>query len=177
MTLAAKIHKRLYFLRLVSLALALHLLHTGANAQLAVVQARVAGVSGRAVITRQSHTQSNLVRGVIVNPGDEIDTRSGGRVTLELSDGSMLIVLPGSHVVLQDYRNASSLRELLHITLGHVRIRINHLGGRPNPYRINSPTASIAVRGTEFSVAVDTQGDTQVVVFEGAGEVTSLSDP
>ena len=37
------------------------------------------------------------------------------------------------------------------------------------------PTASIAVRGTEFSVTVDTQGDTQVMVYEGAVEVTSLN--
>lgn len=166
---------RLRFLRLVGLALALHLLHTGVNAQ--VVEARVASVSGHAVISGQTHSQTNLVRGTVVEPGDEIDTRSGGHVTLELSDGSMLIVQPGSHVVLQNYRYASSLRELLHITIGHVRIRINHLGGRANPYRINSPTASIAVRGTEFSVAVDAAGDTEVVVFEGLVEVASLRDP
>jgi len=159
------------------LALALHVLHTGANAQRAVVEARVTSVSGSAVVSGQSHSQSNLVRGVVVSPGDEIDTTTGGRVTLELSDGSMLIVQPGSHVVLQNYRDATSLRELLHITFGHVRIRINHFGGRPNPYRINSPTASIAVRGTEFSVAVDAAGDTEVVVYEGLVEVSSLRNP
>jgi len=159
------------------LALALHVLHTGANAQRAVVEARVTSVSGSAVVSGQSHSQSNLVRGVVVSPGDEIDTTTGGRVTLELSDGTMFIVQPGSHVVLQNYRDATSLRELLHITFGHVRIRINHFGGRPNPYRINSPTASIAVRGTEFSVAVDAAGDTEVVVYEGLVEVSSLRNP
>ena len=167
--------RRLRFLRLVGVALALHLLHTGVIAQ--VVEARIASVSGRAVISGQTHSQTNLVRGTVVQPGDEIDTRSGGHVTLELSDGSMLVVQPGSHVVLQDYRNASSLRELLHITVGHVRIRINHLGGRPNPYRVNSPTASIAVRGTEFSVAVNAAGDTEVVVYAGLVEVSSLRNP
>jgi len=152
-------------------------LHAGVNAQVAVVEARVASVSGPAVISGNAHSPSNLVRGAVVSPGDEIDTRNGSRVTLELSDGSMLIVQPGSHVVLQDYRDASSLRELLHITLGHVRIRINHFGGRPNPYRINSPTASIAVRGTEFSVAVDAAGNTEVVVYEGLVEVSSRRNP
>jgi hypothetical protein len=117
------------------------------------------------------------VRGNIVEPGDEIDTRAGGRVTIELADGSMVIIQPGSLVVVQDYRNASSLRELLQITVGQVRLRINHLGGRPNPYRINSPTASIAVRGTEFSVAVEARGDTQVVVYEGIVEVASFANP
>jgi hypothetical protein len=42
---------------------------------------------------------------------------------------------------------------------------------------MNSPTASIAVRGTEFSIEVDAEGSTQVVVFEGAVEVVSLTDP
>jgi hypothetical protein len=58
-----------------------------------------------------------------------------------------------------------------------VRVKINHFAGKPNPYRMNSPTASIAVRGTEFSIEVDAEGTTQVVVFEGAVEVTSLANP
>ena len=71
----------------------------------------------------------------------------------------------------------NTLRELLEVLLGRVRVRINHFGGKPNPYRINSPTASIAVRGTEFSVAVNGAGDTEVLVYEGLVEVTSLSNP
>ena len=58
-----------------------------------------------------------------------------------------------------------------------VRVKINHFAGKPNPYRMNSPTASIAVRGTEFSIEVDAEGETQVVVYEGAVEVASLTDP
>lgn len=167
----------LWVRRLLIVAVALPLLHTVANAQVSVVEARVAGVRGRAVISGHAHSQYSLDRGVVVSPGDEIDTSGGGRVTLELSDGSMLVIEPGSRVVLQDYRDASSLRELLHITVGHVRIRINHFGGRPNPYRINSPTASIAVRGTEFSVAVNAAGDTEVIVYEGLVEVYSFRNP
>src|SRR5689334_17545860 len=118
-----------------------------------------------------------LTRGFALNPGDSLDTRGGGQVVIELSDGSMVVVQPESVVVLKDFRAAGSLRELFEITLGRVRVKINHFGGRPNPYRMNSPTASIAVRGTEFSVIVDAQGDTQVEVYEGAVEVVSLTDP
>ena len=141
------------------------------------VEARIASVSGHAVLSGNGHAALNLARGVVVAPGDEIDTRAGGRVTIELSDGSLVIVQPGSVIVFQDYRNASSLRELLRIVVGRVRVRINHVGGRPNPYRVNSPTASIAVRGTEFSVAVVGRGDTEVVVYEGLVEVASVSHP
>ena len=96
---------------------------------------------------------------------------------IDLSDGSMVVVSPESIVTLKDYRAAASLRELFGITLGMVRVKINHFAGKPNPYRMNSPTASIAVRGTEFSIEVDAEGATQVVVFEGAVEVVSLTNP
>jgi hypothetical protein len=156
-------------------AVVVHAIGVAVNAQ--GVEARIASVNGRAVLSGNARTGSNLVRGVVVVPGDVIDTRAGGRVTIQLSDGSLVIVQPDSVVVFQDYRNAGSLRELLKITVGRVRVRINHFGGRPNPYRVNSPTASIAVRGTEFSVAVSAGGDTEVVVYEGLVEVASVLYP
>jgi hypothetical protein len=134
-------------------------------------------VTGQAVLLTAGLAPLALTAGYILNPGDRIDTRGGGRVVIDLSDGSMVVVSPESVVTLKDYRAAGSLRELFDITLGVVRVRINHFGGKPNPYRMNSPTASIAVRGTEFSIEVDAEGSTQVVVFEGAVEVVSLTDP
>jgi hypothetical protein len=147
------------------------------HAQSTAVVARAAGVSGQAVVLTPGLAPLVLTAGYILNPGDRIDTRGGGRVVIDLSDGSMVVVAPESIVTLKDYRAAESLRELFAITLGMVRVRINHFAGKPNPYRMNSPTASIAVRGTEFSIEVDTEGTTQVTVFEGAVEVTSLADP
>jgi hypothetical protein len=164
-------------LRLLLLAASLHAMHVLASAQNGAVEARVASVRGRAELSGNARAASALAGGVILVPGDEVDTRGGGRVTIELSDGSLVIVQPGSVVVFQDYRNAGSLRELLKITVGRVRVRINHFGGRPNPYRLNSPTASIAVRGTEFSVVVKPRGDTEVVVYEGLVEVANLTNP
>lgn len=149
-------------------------------AQTSPVVARAASVTGRAVLLSGDTPGSLglvLTPGYILNPGDRIDTRGGGRVVIDLSDGSMVVVAPESIVVLKNFRDAASLRELFEITLGMVRVKINHFAGKPNPYRMNSPTASIAVRGTEFSIEVDAQGGTQVVVFEGAVEVASLANP
>ena len=161
--------------RVLVFAAAVHATGGAINAQ--GVEAQIASVNGRAVLSGNARPGSSLIRGVVVVPGDVIDTRAGGRVTIQLSDGSLVVVQPGSEVTFQDYRNAGSLRELLKITVGRVRVRINHFGGRPNPYRVNSPTASIAVRGTEFSVAVSAVGDTEVVVYEGLVEVASVLHP
>jgi mannose-6-phosphate isomerase-like protein (cupin superfamily) len=141
------------------------------------VVARAASVTGPALLVTASRGSFSLTPGFELNPGDRIDTRSGGRVVIDLSDGSMVVVEPQSLVLLKDYRQADSLRELFEITLGRVRVTINHYAGRPNPYRMNSPTASIAVRGTQFSIDVAADGETQVTVYEGAVQVTSLSDP
>ncbi len=141
------------------------------------VVARASGVTGQAVLLTPGLAPLMLTAGSTLNPGDRIDTRGGGRVVIGLSDGSIVVVAPESIVTLKDYRAAASLRELFGIALGMVRVRINHFAGKPNPYRMNSPTASIAVRGTEFSIEVDAEGTTQVVVFEGAVEVVSLTGP
>jgi hypothetical protein len=140
------------------------------------VEARIKSVGGYA-LRINSLRAFTLAKGDTLAPGDEIDTSRGGRVVIELTDGSVVVVQPGSRLVFKDYRAASSLRELFQILVGRVRVKINHYGGRPNPYRVNSPTASILVRGTEFGVAVERTGETRVVVYEGLVEVESLSDP
>ncbi len=152
-------------------------LYANTLAQSGAVGAHVASVNGRVLRLSRSSPADLLKRGDVLTPNDEIDTRGGGRIVIELTDGSLITVLPGSRVVFGDYRFASSIRQLFEIMVGRVRVKINHYSGKPNPYRVNSPTASIAVRGTEFSVAVTAGGETQVVVYEGLVEVTSLSDP
>jgi hypothetical protein len=147
----------------------------GATALAQAVDARVASVKGTA-LRRNNQRAFILARGDALNPGDEIDTRGGGRVVIELTDGSVVVVHPNSRIVIRDYRAAPSLREMFRILVGRVRVKVAHYGGKPNPYRVNSSTASILVRGTEFSVTVESSGDTRVVVYEGLVEVESLSD-
>src|ERR1022692_4315889 len=140
--------------------------------------ARPPSVPGHVVLSSGNGTPAiTLTPGYELGPGDTVDTHGGGRIVIELTDGSMIVVQPESVIVIKDFRAAASLRELFEIMLGSVRVKINHFGGRPNPYRINSPTASIAVRGTDFNVTVNSSGDTQVLVYEGSVEVTSLTDP
>ena len=148
-----------------------------ARAQVTLVEARIANVSGTVLLSSGVQPPIAAKRGDVLIPGEEIDTRGGGHATIELTDGSLVVVRPGSRVLLKDFRAANTLRELFEVLLGRVRVRINHFGGKPNPYRINSPTASIAVRGTEFSVAVNGAGDTEVIVYEGLVEVASLLNP
>jgi hypothetical protein len=162
------------WIRLLFIFVAIQL--AGAKARGQSVEARVTSVKGLAVRYVNQHPYI-LARGESLSPGDEIDTGGGGRVVIGLTDGSMVVVLPYSRIVILDYRAATSLREFFRIALGRARVKINHAAGKPNPYRFNSPTASILVRGTEFGIAVEPTGDTRVAVYEGLVEVESLSDP
>src|SRR5262245_40546285 len=112
-----------------------------------------------------------------LEPGNTIETGWNGRVVISLSDGGQITVLPNSRVVLKTFIVPHSARELLEILMGRVLVKIRHVGGKPNPYRLNSPTASIAVRGTEFIVDVLSGGETVVVVREGLVEVWSRNNP
>ena len=97
-----------------------------------LVEARIKSVGGYALRINALRSFT-LAKGDTLAPGDEIDTSRGGRVVIELTDGSVVVVQPGSRLVFKDYRAASSLRELFQILVGRVRVKINHYGGRPNP--------------------------------------------
>ena len=112
-----------------------------------------------------------------VQIGDEIRTGPGATVTLEMADGSYLVVSENSTFTVQDFWG-SGVRNIMNLVMGKVRFYIQRLGGRPNPYQVGTPTALIAVRGTIFEVSVDAAQVTEVRCLEGRVTVESagLSD-
>ncbi|HEY8460388.1 MAG TPA: FecR family protein [Blastocatellia bacterium] len=140
------------------------IVHAAATAQIGGVTATVARSAPGATLY-SGGVSSPLRQGAALQPGDMIDTGLTGRVIMNLSDGSQVIVFPGSRVVLEDFRSGGTWRDLLKVMAGRVRAVINHHGKRPNPYRVYSPIASIAVRGTDFLVAVEPNGATRVLVL------------
>lgn len=151
--------------------------HATAAAQIHSAQARVTRAAPGAVLYGGGVSPSALRQGDTLQPGDVIDTRGSGRVVIALSDGSQVVIFPGSRVELKNFQAGASWRDLLRVTIGRVRATINHHGKRPNPYRVYSPIASIAVRGTDFLVIVEPSGETRVLVYEGLVEVGSLVNP
>jgi hypothetical protein len=101
-----------------------------------------------------------------VQPGETIVTGPEGFAEFRVADGSSFQVYPDSRVVFR--KNSGTLRDLLDVFLGRVKVYIQHLGGRPNRHRIFTPTAVISVRGTIFEVSVDETETTLIAVDEGA---------
>ena len=105
--------------------------------------------------------------------GDQIRTGPGGAATLELPDGSWIVVSENTTLEIEQFWG-SDVRNLMRVMLGKVRFYIQRLGGRPNPYWVNTPTALIAVRGTEFEVLVDESGITGVFCADGRVAVETV---
>lgn len=130
--------------------------------------ARVIELSGQVSVLRNGDLWALMPSGTIT-PGQEIVSGPDGHAILELSDTSRVEVFPNSRLLFR--ANRGSWRDLLDLVLGKVRIHIEKLGGQPNPYKVTSPTAFIAVRGTTFEVTVDASETTVVAVEEGIVDV------
>lgn len=110
-----------------------------------------------------------------VQPGDELITGQNSEAVIRTSDGSTVRIFPDSHVIFNEH--SPDIQELLHLFLGSIKVHIEKLSGRPNPQKMTTPTAIIAVRGTMFSVFVDETDATLVAVDEGIVAVANRRSP
>ena len=103
--------------------------------------------------------------GDLVNPKQEILTGLDGYAKIQVPDGSIFEIFPNSRATFRS--NQGNLRELLDLWVGRVKVHIEKLNGKPNPNRIQTPSAVISVRGTTFDVTVENDDETLVLVEEG----------
>ena len=67
---------------------------------------------------------------------------------------------------------------ILRLEKGRARLLFDRLTGQETPERhVETPAALLAVRGTEYGVAVDGRGRTVLVVFDGVVEVSRRDRP
>jgi hypothetical protein len=99
--------------------------------------------------------------------GDLIKTHAASRLIIGLADGSQAIISENTTVEIKDAKN--SPRTIFNVLRGKTRIKIEKMGGKPNPYRVTTPTTVIAVRGTIFDVIVK---DNETIVYVNEGEVS-----
>ena len=139
---------------------------------LPIGSAEISEVKGSVVLHASDGSLLNAQRGVTLDAGSSIETAKGS-LLLELEDGSQVLVKAHSKVVLKapNEGTGDSLELLIGKLLAKVRKR---LGSNPS-FRMGTPTATITVRGTRFSVEVNKHG-TIVEVFEGLVDVAGLTE-
>jgi hypothetical protein len=118
-------------------------------------------------------TDRILQVGSDVSVGELIVTGSAGQVQIVFDDDTRLVVGPRSKLLIETYlmANANTAQQLTINALGGSFRFIT--GNSPKPaYSIKTPTASIAVRGTEVDI-ISQPRSTKVMLYEGALQICS----
>ena len=137
--------------------------------------AKVVSMAGQVSVLRDSEPWALSV-GDLVQSQQVILTGPDGYAKFQTSDGSTFEVYPSSNVIFR--KNPGSLRDLLDLFVGRVKVHIQRLGGQPNPNRVMTPTAVISVRGTIFDISINDDDETTIVsVEEGSVEVRHALKP
>ena len=123
--------------------------------------ALVAQVQGTAQLIRAgSKPAVPLAAKTSLRSGDRIVTGPGANVTLQFADGSELLVLADSEVImdtLSAWSTTGMVDTRVRLQGGRVDTRVKPGRGPGSRYHIITPAAVAAVRGTRFRVAADKQ--------------------
>ncbi|MES2787733.1 MAG: FecR domain-containing protein [Pseudomonadota bacterium] len=99
-----------------------------------------------------------LGKGLSLREGDRLTTSDGASAIIRLDDGTRMTVRPNSEIVLQQYRyreNAPDNSMLMQLVRGGFRAVTGLIAkSSPNAARIQTSTATIGIRGTDFDARI-----------------------
>jgi len=128
-------------------------------------------VSQQANLTNGEGSQA-MEQGMPVAMGDKIKTDSNGQVELIFTDETKLVVGPNSSMVIEAYLLRSE-NQANNFTVRALGGSFRFITGKSEKqaYKIQTPTATIGVRGTSLDLSVARTTGTDVIIFEGAADV------
>jgi hypothetical protein len=122
--------------------------------------------SGTAIIKRGKDT-IQIVKGTEIKTNDKVETKNG-KVKIVFKDNTNVTVTESSSLVIDDfvYDPKSGAGKLgLKAAAGTVRYVSGAIAKDPKNVKINTPTAAIAVRGTDFVMAVSETGASMIMLM------------
>ena len=126
----------------------------------------VTEASGTAIIKRGKDT-IQIAKGTEIKTNDKIETKNG-KVKIVFKDDTNVTVTESSSLVIDDfvYDPKSGAGKLgLKAAAGTVRYVSGSIAKDPKNVKINTPTAAIAVRGTDFVMAVSETGASMIMLM------------
>ncbi len=105
-------------------------------------------------------TPRTLGKGLPLKEGDRLTTSEGGSAIIKLADGTRMTIRPNSEIVLTQYQfkeNAPDNGFLMQMVRGGFRAVTGLISkGSPNAARVQTNTATIGIRGTDFDARLCT---------------------
>jgi hypothetical protein len=106
------------------------------------------------VSRRRPARRRTLGKGLELREGDRLTTSDGGSAIIKLQDGTRMTVRPNSELVLTQYHfkeNAPDNSMLMQLVRGGFRAVTGLINkSSPNAARVQTSTATIGIRGTDF---------------------------
>ena len=122
--------------------------------------------SGTAIIKRGKENIS-ITKGTVVETNDRVETKNG-KVKIVFKDATAVTITESSALVIDDfvYDPKSGDGKLgLKAAGGTVRYVSGAIAKNPKNVKINTPTAAITVRGTDFVMAVGETGSSMIMLM------------
>ena len=123
-----------------------------------------------------SANKQPVTPGMLLKTGDEIQTGSESSATLEFDDGSRLILREESDLKLEkleSYGDEDVFNTQLKLKRGRTDNEVNPYKKPGSRFEIRTPSATAAVRGTVYRVAVPDQTTMTTEVIEGKVDVAN----
>ncbi len=130
------------------------------------------------------------VQGLSIGEGSRITTAARSFLTLQLEDGSRVSLPSNSHVRITRLRHillTDSVDYEIAVDKGRIRSKVAPLQKKVDRYRVRTPVAVSAVRGTDYRTRVDeisgtafsetVEGEVVVAAGEGLSSGTLISIP
>ena len=123
---------------------------------------------------QRSKTTLQGTKGTGVEMADEIKTQAG-KVGIKFADDTQVKVNENSKLVIDEFvydpKNKDAGKLALNMASGTVRYASGAIAkNNPAKVAINTPTATIAVRGTDFSATVDELGRSTIILLPSCRE-------
>lgn len=115
------------------------------------MSAKLTSISGDVSVRRSGGSFADANRGQELQASDDLSTGPDSSATLTFSDGSTMVVRPLSQISLASLtRQRDNVKVRVNLRIGQVAAKINKTQTETTDYSIKTPTATAAVRGTEF---------------------------
>ncbi|MBS7808020.1 FecR domain-containing protein [Variovorax sp. PCZ-1] len=103
-------------------------------------------------------TPRTLGKGLPLQEGDRLTTADGATAVVKLQDGTRMTVRPGSEMVLSQFKFSQDAQDnsmVINMLRGGLRAITGLIAkGSPNAARIQTNTATIGIRGTDFDARI-----------------------
>lgn len=135
----------------------------------------IAALSGDVTIKKGGGSKSyDAYESMSLNQGDTVYTGASSSVTLNLSNGDADITLgENAEINVSDLNTSDgNKKSKLKVWAGSMWVKVKSLAGSDDEFEVETPTAVMGVRGTQFFVTVDPKTGV-IKMAVGAGKVSA----